>query len=166
MVFAAVKALSKAQSMILPFIRQAVAAGTSATALYNSTVKTELGVRKQWLLDTYRQEVGIVKAGYAIQNVRHDYFANFSKLPYAINDTRSLYTMHVATGWRGDYAEDGVTKVYDSVWVGSNKPQTTQWFLDQAEVYYAEDVINESGDPSERIEPRIIGAVQRDPKYN
>lgn len=160
------KTLSKSQSMILPFIRQAVAAGTSATALYNTTRGTELGVRKTWLLDAYRQEAGIVKAGYAIQNVRHDYFANFAKLPYAINDTRSLYTMHVATGWRGEYAENGVDKIYDAVWVGSNKPQTTQWFLDKASEYAVENVVNESGEPAEAIEPIIIGSVQRDPQYN
>jgi len=157
-VLGAIAKLSKAQNAALPFIRSAVAQGIGATSLYESLQKAGAGVRKTWLLEAYRNESGIVKTGYAVQNVRHDYFPSFDKLAPSVTDTFRKYSFNVGISWSGKYAPDGVTKVYDAVWVTSDEKHSTQWFLDKASEYLDTTAMYED---REYVEPFIIGAMQR-----
>lgn len=156
------KALSKAQTAAIPFIRSAIAQGIKATPLYESLQAAGAGVRKTWLLDTYKSYAGIQQSGYAIQNVRHDYFPNYDKLSPSVTDTLRQYSVNVAISWRGKVAGDGVTKVYDSVWVTSNDKHTIQWYLDEAADYIA---TTEQYEDAEYIDPFILEAQQRNPLF-
>jgi hypothetical protein len=124
-----------------------------------------MGVQRKWGLETYAGYAGQARVGYAIQNVRPDYFADHTKLPLSETDMRTKYGMNVRIATTGEYEEDGITPKYKSLWVVSDTPQRTQWYLDKSQEYIATAELDKYLGEGEYVDPKVIEAVQRNPKF-
>jgi hypothetical protein len=163
MVLGAVAKLSKAQNSALAFISSAASRGIGANEVLRQLTAAGVGVQRQWGLKTYASYAGIEKAGYAVQNVRHDYFADHNALPLSTARMQQKYGMNVRIATTGEIDAETGKPLYKSLWVTSDTPQRTQWYIDKAQEYVDTEVENKYATEENMVEFAVIGAVQRDP---
>jgi hypothetical protein len=157
--------LSKAQSRALAFIHSAATKGIGANETLRQLFAAGEGVQRKWGLKTYASYAGTAKAGYAIQNVRHDYFPSFARLPVSATNMKDKYGMNVRVSKTRDFEKDGITPIYKSLWVTSNDKHITQWYLDKAQEY-VETVEGRTDESEGELVPFVvIESVQRNPIF-
>lgn len=150
--------LTRGQSLAYDFARGAFSRGLGANEALRAWQELGGAVRRQDFLSLYRYVGGVTKAGYDVQNVRHEYFPSYKDLPDSLTDIRRNYSFDVRIGWTGEYDELG-NPIGSYVTVTTDKELRVQEILDLADEYVAEE--QDKYGEVEYAEPVIVTARKR-----